>query len=208
MVYREDGAWKARELALHQERFPEGQFVAVDPLEQAIVGMAVSLVLPAARWPRTAPWREVTAKGTLATHDPDGDLLYGAGVAVSPEARGMGVARALYRAREQLLERLRLQCIRAGARIPGYRRVADTMTPEAYVERVVKGQFVDPTLSFQLHMGFRVTAVARRYLLSDQASQTHAAIVEWRAPSLRPTGGVSPSEPGRRLRSAMAGRDG
>jgi hypothetical protein len=45
--------------------------------------------------------------------------------------------------------------IRAGARIPGYGVVADRMSPEVYVEEVVRGLRKDPTLSFQLAQGFQ-----------------------------------------------------
>lgn len=146
------------------------------------MGMSVSLVVDSRDWDPTADWHAVTGNGSLSTHDPErGDTLYAAGVAVHPAARGRGVARALYLAREALLTRMGLSRIRAGARIPGYGRVAATMTPEEYVREVAAGRRHDPTLSFQLHLGFRVVALARGYLPFDGESRGHAAIVEWRA---------------------------
>jgi ribosomal protein S18 acetylase RimI-like enzyme len=181
---RRGAAWLTRELLAHQERFPEGQFVAIGTQHQHPVGMGVSLVVDSRVWGPAASWHDVTGNGSLSTHDAkNGDTLYAAGVAVHPAARGHGVARALYRAREELLERMDLSRIRAGARIPGYRRVADTMDPEEYVREVVAGERHDPTLSFQLHLGFRVVAVARDYLPFDRESQGHAAIVDWRPPN-------------------------
>jgi GNAT superfamily N-acetyltransferase len=185
-VYGPRGSWKTPELFLHQEVFPEGQLVA-EEVEGAgsgtgLLGMAVSLVLDSGRWPPRTPWRDVTDRGRLTTHDPSGDLLYGAGLAVHPEARGQGVARALYAAREALVERLEIHVIRAGARIPGFGAVAHLMTPEQYVEEVVEGIQRDPTLSFQLRMGFHVVDVAPDYLVTDEASRRWAAIIEWRRP--------------------------
>ena len=181
---RRGAAWLTRELLAHQERFPEGQFVAIGTEHRRPLGMGVSLVVDSRVWKPTARWHAVTGDGTLSTHDAEaGDTLYAAGVAVHPAARGHGVARALYRAREDLLERMGLTRIRAGARIPGYWRVADTMEPEEYVHEVVAGERHDPTLSFQLHLGFQVVAVARDYLPVDRESRGHAAIVDWHPPN-------------------------
>jgi len=178
-IYSEEGSWKARELLLHQEIFPEGQMVAVGPRSGRILGMVVSLIVPIRRWPVDAPWREITDHGRLTTHDPEGDTLYGAGIAVRRDTRGMGVGSALYRAREDLLLRLGLERIRAGARISGYREVADRLSAWEYVDQVVRGERSDPTLSFQLAQGFRVLAVASDYLRTDKASLGYAAVVEW-----------------------------
>lgn len=37
----------------------------------------------------------------------------------------------------------------------------------------------DPTLSFQLHLGFRVTGVIGNYFPDDPESRGFAAIIEW-----------------------------
>ncbi|TVP55321.1 MAG: GNAT family N-acetyltransferase [Gemmatimonadales bacterium] len=172
--------WKAPELIHHQELFPEGQLVAAEPDGERVLGMAVSLILHSDVWPLTASWDELTGHGRLDTHTPGGDLLYAAGVAVHPDAQGRGIGSQLYRARERLVKTWGLRAIRAGARIPGYHRVASEVTPEAYVESVVRGERTDPTLSFQLAMGFEVLGVARNYLEIDLESMGAAAIVEWR----------------------------
>jgi ribosomal protein S18 acetylase RimI-like enzyme len=181
-IYGDRGSWKAQELRLHQEVFPEGQFVAVDRESGRVLGMAVSLVVAADEWPLEVPWRVITDHGRLTTHSVAGDTLYAAGVAVDPAARGLGVGSALYRGREALALELGLRRIRAGARIPGYGPLADRMSPEAYVEEVVRGLRKDPTLSFQLAKGFQVLGVAPGYLRTDLESRGYAAVVEWRAP--------------------------
>lgn len=183
-IYGDRGSWKAEELHLHQRVFPEGQLVAVDPRSGQVLGMAISLVVRADRWPLEVPWRVITDHGRLSTHDPEGETLYAAGVAVDPRARGRGIGGALYRAREALLLDAGLARIRAGARIPGYGPVADRLSPEGYVAEVVEGLRRDPTLSFQLAQGFQVLGVAPGYLRTDQASRGYAAVVEWRPPRL------------------------
>ncbi len=181
-IYGDRGSWKPEELHLHQRVFPAGQLVAVDGRTGRILGMAVSLVVPVGRWPLEVPWRTITDHGRLSTHDPEGDTLYAAGVAVDPKARGRGIGSAIYRAREALARSLSLDRIRAGARIPGYGAVADRISPEAYVEEVVMGLRRDPTLSFQLSRGFQVLGVAPGYLRTDRSSRGYAAVVEWRDP--------------------------
>jgi GNAT superfamily N-acetyltransferase len=181
-IYGDRGSWKAPELRLHQEVFPDGQFVAEEVGTGRIVGMAISLVVSADAWPLEVPWRVITDNGRLTTHTESGDTLYAAGVAVDPAARGLGVGSALYRGREALALELGLRRIRAGARIPGYGPLADRMSPEAYVEEVVRGLRKDPTLSFQLAKGFQVLGVAPGYLRTDKESRGYAAVVEWRAP--------------------------
>ncbi|CAN5793363.1 hypothetical protein BH23GEM11_BH23GEM11_20910 [soil metagenome] len=181
-IYGNRGSWKAEELRLHQDVFPDGQFVAEEAATGRVVGMAVSLVVTADAWPLEVPWRVITDHGRLTTHSVSGDTLYAAGVAVDPAARGMGVGSALSRGREALALELGLARIRAGARIPGYRALADRMSPEVYVEELVRGLRKDPTLSFQLAKGFQVLGVAPGYLRTDQESLGYAAVVEWRAP--------------------------
>ncbi len=179
-VYGPEGAWLTPELRSHQRVFPEGQLVVVRRDSGRIVGLAVSLVIASDAFPLNASWNRITARGHLTTHDLSrGDTLYGAGVAVHPDVRGMGVGRALYGAREAMVQRLGLARIRAGARIPGYHRVARRLSPGQYVDEVVSGRRRDPTLSFQLHMGFRVLAVVPDYLPQDRESLGHAVVVEW-----------------------------
>lgn len=185
-VYGDEGAWLTRELQAHQRIFPEGQLLAVHREDGRLLGFAITLLLEARRFGIQANWNQLTAGGTLRTHDPDsGDTLYGAGIAVDPRAQGMGVGRRLYQAREAMAERLGVDRIRAGARIPGYGAVHRTMDPFQYVQEVVEGKRRDPTLSFQLHMGFRVLGVALNYLPVDRESRGHAAVVEWRRPTVR-----------------------
>lgn len=179
-IYAPPGAWLTPELRAHQRVFPEGQLVVEDRSTDTLLGMAASLVVRWADWPPGTSWAEITDDGRFTTHRLEGgDTLYGAGIAVRAEARGRGVARLLYRAREALLQRLGLSWIRAGARLPGYGQVSSKLSPEAYVDQVIRGVRQDPTLSFQLHMGFEVVTVARNYLPEDRASRGHAAVLRW-----------------------------
>lgn len=167
------------ELASQLRAFEAGQLVAVDEATGEPVGMAASLVVDWDDYALDDTWRDFTDHGYFTNHDPAGRTLYGAEVMVHPGHRRRGVGSALYDAREALVERLGLARIRAGARLSGYRRWADRLSPAAYVERVAAGEVDDPTLSFQLARGFDVLAVVEEYLKRDPESLGWAAVVEW-----------------------------
>src|SRR5690606_16603027 len=122
-----------RQLGLQIDAFPEGQLVAVladpdAPGGERIVGYAMALIVSL---DEDSPWysyAEITGDATFSTHDPAGDTLYGADIAVDPDHRGRGVASALYVARRELLARFNLWRMVAGGRIPGYAAVAGRMS--------------------------------------------------------------------------------
>ncbi len=180
LVYPGPINWSEAQLLSHVQLFPEGQFVAVEPGTGQIVGMAASLIVLWDDYDMQTSWREFTDNGTFSNHDPlRGRTLYGAEVMVHPSCQGRGIGKALYRARRELAERRGLLRIRAGARLRGYGRVASQMGPEEYVQRVVRGELGDPTLSFQLAQGFKVLAVVKDYLRHDSESMGYAAVIEW-----------------------------
>ncbi len=179
-VYPQSPPWTEEQLASHLRVFPEGQFVAIDPAAQKVMGMAASLIVLWDDYDTEMSWRDFTEGGTFLNHDPaHGRTLYGAEVMVRPGSRGRGIGKRLYRMRRELTERLDLLRIRAGARLAGYGRYADRMSAEEYVIRVVNREIGDPTLSFQLGQGFHVVALVKNYLRHDPESLGYAAVIEW-----------------------------
>jgi len=181
-VYPSTPPWTIEQLASHHSIFPEGQFVALDG-NGIVVGMAASLIVLWDDYEFDTNWRDFTAHGTFTNHDAvRGRTLYAAEVMVDPTRQGMGIGSQLYAARRDLVARLRLRRIRAGARLRGYHRFASEMSPREYVTRVEQGELSDPTLSFQLKRGFRVLAVVSGYLRHDPESLGFAALIEWLNP--------------------------
>ncbi len=182
-VYPDSPCWSESALASHLAIFPEGQFVALDGETGEIVGMAASLIVRWDDYDMTDDWRDFTDSGMFTNHDPEaGHTLYGAEVMVDPDRQGLGVGGALYEAREALTRRRSLDRIRAGARIPGYGAVAESMSAVEYVSLVERGIMRDATLSFQLNRGFQVVAVVPGYLRGDSESQGWAVVIEWKNP--------------------------
>lgn len=192
-VYAPPVAWPRHALESHLRVFPEGQFVAAIEATQRIVGMCASLIVRWDEYEMSDTWRDFTESGMFTNHDPEhGHTLYAAEVMVDPAMQGCGIGKRLYDARFALARRLGLWRIRAGARLRGYHRYADQLSPEQYVAKVIACEIGDPTLSFQLKRGFHVIGVVRNYLLHDPASLGHAAVIEWLNPDVVAAGKVQP----------------
>jgi ribosomal protein S18 acetylase RimI-like enzyme len=184
-IYAGAVPWSREQLESHGTVFPEGQLVAVDPTNEAVVGMAASLIIFWDDYEPQGTWRDFTAAGTFQNHDPArGRTLYGAEVIVAPSMQGQGVGTRLYAARRALAERRGLLRIRAGARLRGYGAVANSMWVVDYVLAVVRGELHDATLSFQLKRGFHVIDVVGGYLRHDPESRGFAATIEWLNPAV------------------------
>lgn len=179
-IYPNDTPWKEEELASHLELFPQGQFVAVESKTGEIVGMSASLIILWDDYDINENWNEFTDGGMFTNHDPEnGRTLYGAEVMVAPNKQRRGIGKKIYAARRELVEKLGLLRIRAGARLRYYHRFQDQISADAYVRKVIKKEIGDPTLSFQLREGFKVIAVVSDYLPNDAESLGKAAIIEW-----------------------------
>ncbi|MBA3354116.1 MAG: GNAT family N-acetyltransferase [Verrucomicrobiota bacterium] len=184
-VYHDSPSWKVEQLSSHLEVFPEGQFVAAEKETGRVVGMAASLIVSWDDYDMRASWRDFTDHGTFQNHNPGtGRTLYGAEVMVRPSEQGRGIGRKIYAARRELVRRMGLLRIRAGARLCGYHLHADRLSPEKYVTEVLAGRLSDPTLNFQLKQGFIPLAVAPDYLHHDPESLGFAAVIEWLNPEI------------------------
>jgi GNAT superfamily N-acetyltransferase len=184
-VYPETQPWSETQLRSHLSVFPEGQFVAVDEDSGSVVGMAASLIVWWDDYQADMNWRDFTDTGMFTNHDPEkGRTLYGAEVMVHPARQRCGAGKAIYQARREVVERLGLLRIRAGARLRGYHAHSETLSPEQYTRQVVCGAISDPTLSFQLKQGFVVLKVVHEYLRHDPESLGFAALIEWINPAV------------------------
>jgi ribosomal protein S18 acetylase RimI-like enzyme len=171
-----EAIWPEQNLALHLSKFPEGLFVAVGE-NGRLLGTSTSMMVSMEKAMAPHTWSEITGRGTLSTHDPNGDALYGVNIAVDPAKYGSGVAKALYKARFQLGKKLGCRAFVAGARFPGYAAVAGDLTPEEYIEKVVAKQIFDPTLSKQIRLGFKVCGLLKGYS-RDPETLDYAALIQ------------------------------
>lgn len=162
--------------------FPEGQFLA--EYEGNIIGYATCLIVQLDEDDphyHTYTETEITGAHTFSTHEPSGDTLYGADIAVHPDFRGKGVAGLLYRERLNLIKRYNLKRMVAYGRIPGFGNHAGKMTPEEYVRKVIAGELKDPALNAHLKAGYRVKRVLLDYM-PDDSSLNYSTLLEMANP--------------------------
>ena len=184
-IYPEATPWSSDQLASHLRVFPDGQFVAIEDATGVLVGYAATLIVFWDDYEMGTNWRDFTDQGYFTNHDPlRGRTLYAADIMVDPDYQGRGIGKHLYRARNDLLLRLGLLRIRAGARLQGYHRYHESLSPEAYVREILAGRLVDATLSFQLNRGFKVLGVVANYMRHDPASLGFAAVIEYLNPDV------------------------
>jgi len=157
--------------------FPDGQICIED--HGKVVAAALAVIVDYDKFGDHHTYEEITGDAYLTTHDSNGDVLYGVDVFVSPEYRGMRLGRRLYEARKELCQNLNLKAIIAGGRIPNYKKYADKLSPQTYIEQVKRKEIYDPILTFQLSNGFEVKRVLTGYLPEDDASHGYATLLQW-----------------------------
>ena len=160
----------------HVGLFPEGQFVAIDG--DKVIGATSSI-----RYHYNPDvyehhnFFEIMGGGWFTTHEPNGDWLYGMDVSVHPDYRGKGVAKALYRARQQICRDLGLKGQMTVGMLNGYDKVRNEMSIGEYYEKVKNHEMFDPTVSVQEKVGFKISGLMKDYLNDPTCGNAGAVIV-------------------------------
>lgn len=173
----DDTYWEEEEIENLLSIFPEGQLVIL--VDDKVVGSALSILVNYKKASSNHTYQKITGNSTFSTHDPEGEVLYGIDVFISPEYRGLRLGRRLYDARKELCETLNLKSIIFAGRIPKYSQYADEITPKEYIDKVRLKELYDPVLSFQLSNDFHVLKIMKNYLEGDVSSQEYAVLLEW-----------------------------
>ncbi len=172
-----NGIWSKSNIQNLLNIFPEGQScIAVD---DKVVACSLSLIVDYDIFGDNHTYEKITGTYTFSTHTPQGNVLYGIEIFVHPEYRGLRLARRLYEERKELCERLNLESIIAGGRIPGYHEHANKLTPRQYIDKVKTKEIYDPTLTFQISNDFHVRKILKNYLPGDLESKEFATLIEW-----------------------------
>jgi GNAT superfamily N-acetyltransferase len=136
----------------HLELFPEGQFVITD--QDRVIGMTTTMRTNFDFDNYHHTFKETIAGGWLSNHDPQGEWLYGLDMGILPEYRGKGLARILYRARQDTARQLGLKGQLTVGMMSGYGAVRQQMSGEEYYAELLQGKRKDPTLTVQMRIGF------------------------------------------------------
>ena len=175
-------AWMSADDFLAQMRvFPEGQHVALDG--ERVVGQSSTLRVREDQAFAQHSFLGITGNVTFSTHDPQGEWLYGADMSVHPEYRGRKISKLLYNARKDLIRQLGLRGMVAGGQLSGYHDYREQMGIEESINKVVRGELADPTLTPQLRSGFEVRDILWHYL-DDAEHGAEASLIVWENPDL------------------------
>lgn len=173
----ENAYWKENQIKTLIAKFKEGQVVI--KINGQIAGCALSIIVDSEKFSHHHTYKEITGNYTFSSHTDEGNVLYGIDVFIKPEYRGLRLARRLYEYRKELCEKLNLERIVFGGRIPNYHTHADQMSAKEYVEKVRKNELHDKVLSFQISNDFHPTRVIKGYLPGDTESNEYAVLLEW-----------------------------
>ena len=171
---------RAEHFAAQYALFPEGQIVAL--VDGQVVGQGSGFFMNFDFTHPNHTFRDICAEFYFSNHDPHGAYYYGADISVHPDYRGRGIGRRIYTARKALVQQTNRRGIIAGGLIPGYAAHKHSLSPQAYVDKVVAGELQDATLTFQLAMGFVVRGLLQDYI-EDSASDNWSTLIEWVNPT-------------------------
>jgi GNAT superfamily N-acetyltransferase len=163
----------------HLRYFPEGQMTALAQTEagERVVGSTTTMQTSETFEGAHPYYFDFIGGGTLATHDPNGEWLYGIDVGVHPEFRGRGIGKRLYAERRKLVRRLNLRGELVAGLLPGYPRYRGKLSVEDYAGQVAAGELRDPTLSMQLGVGFRLRKLLYGYVTDARSDNVVTLIV-------------------------------
>src|SRR5438132_1286118 len=116
--------WTKEQFESQLTVFPEGQ-IGVE-IDGNLVATSSALIVDEEDFGAYHTFDEVSDKGYIRNHDPDGDTLYGIDIAVDPKHRGVHLTRRIYEVRKELARQRNLRAILIAGRIPGYAKQAAT----------------------------------------------------------------------------------
>lgn len=169
--------WSREQIESQLKIFPEGQIVV--EYKNKIIASSSSLIIDFDIYTDQHSWYDISNKGYITNHNPDGDSLYGIEIVVHPKFRGMKLARRLYESRKELARKYNLMRVVIGGRMPEYIKYKDKMSIEDFVDKVSRKVIYDPVLTTQLSNGFILKRVIPEYLSSDKESAGFASLLEW-----------------------------
>jgi predicted amidohydrolase len=169
--------WKENHIQSLIDKFPEGQVII--KVNGQLAGCALSIIVDFDRFENNHTYKEITGSYSFDTHTADGDVLYGIDVFIKADFRGLRLGRRLYDYRKELCEKLNLEGIAFGGRIPNYHKYQDQYTPKQYIEAVKRKEVHDPVLNFQMSNDFYPSKILRGYLEGDTDSSEFAVLLKW-----------------------------
>lgn len=176
--------WNREQLANHVHYFADGALCI--EVDGRLAGSMTALIVQVDEQDHASAahsWEQMTDGGYIRNHNPSGNTLYVVDLCVRPQYRKLRLGQWLMFSMYDVVVHHRLKRLLGGGRLSGYHRIAERMTPEQYLDAVIRGEENDPVISFMLRVGRTPIGVAHNYL-DDEESDNCAALMEWRNPFL------------------------
>lgn len=171
--------WTEDQLEQHISIFKEGCLCI--EVDGEVAGSMTTMITNLNEEDLDHTWEEMTAGGTMSTHDPDGKIMYVVDLCVDPDYRSIGLGKQLTQAMYETVVHLRLERLIGGARMPLYHKYQHELTPEEYVNLVIQSEIKDPVVTFLLKAGRSPIQPIEGYL-EDEESCDYGLLTEWRNP--------------------------
>lgn len=171
--------WNEAQLTSHLEHYPEGALCV--EVGGELAGSLTGMLTDFNSDEPGHSWEEVTDRGYIRTHNPNGKSFYIVDIGIKPAFRKMELGRLLQQAAYERVVKDGLERVIGGGRIPGFNRFSDAMTAAEYAEKVIAGKLKDPVITFLLRSGRTPVKLVEDYL-DDEDSGDYALLMEWRNP--------------------------
>ncbi|MEY4700392.1 MAG: hypothetical protein RL326_579 [Pseudomonadota bacterium] len=184
MVRLERLVWPAEIRASHESfrsrltHFPQGVIGAY--VAGRLVGLSTSMRVNWSRGEDLKSWETVTDNGLIRTHQPDGNALYVVSIGAEKLSHIPGIGAALIQGQIALGERLSLDHIVLGSRVPGYRdwNMANGGSLADYLSQTNEdGLILDPLLRFFTRQGLAIQRAISGYMEDDPESLNYGVIM-------------------------------
>lgn len=167
--------------------FPEGGVIVAEYCDKIVATLSLEL-LEKENLPTDFTWDQVSSNGTLTgTHDPNGTWIYGIGLASTPLGSKCGATKGLILyAGKYIISHNKKGAILM-ARMPGYHKYANSISPEEYATKEKNGRPIDPEIAIYktgMLTVIKPVIVIKDYMTpgSDERSCGYSVMVGWTNP--------------------------
>lgn len=171
--------WNKDQLHNHVSLFPDGALCV--EVNGELAGSLTGLCVEFQPDDPSHTWEEITDRGYIRNHNPNGNTLYIVDISVRPKHRKLGLGKLMMQSMYHVVIQKGLDRLLGGGRMPGYHKCASDMTADQYLEAVMKGDLKDPVITFLLRCNRVPLTIINNYL-DDEESCHNAVLMEWRNP--------------------------
>jgi predicted N-acetyltransferase YhbS len=167
-------------LRLH---YPDSQLVAYDSNGQ-IAGLILSLFCRYDYFfEKTPKMQEIYNPDNFEKNTQNGDSLFALEILVKSSHQRQGVGKLLNQKLSEVLVQKNLKAFIGVSRLSGYSKLADTISAETYIQKVVAKEITDPSLSYNCSNQMLPVRVVPDYYPQDTASAGFGALVIQKNPA-------------------------